>query len=295
MTLPNEPYETLRVGVIQTSLDYKAAWVQSTPGNWKSTVQMSMLEENRARMEIRRHLSSFQGREHSPDIVLLPELSVPIGFKGQLKRVAESMEALFIAGLDYKIETSTKGPTVSNEAVVIVPRKLRGTKIAQRTELRYVGKTYPSPAEKEKLQKINVKFSPKPTVWLFNSKMLGDFAVAVCYDFLDLDRIVLYRNRIQTLFILAYNKDTTTFNHVAEAISRMVFCNVVICNCGYYGGSFAVTPYRDAYKRTIFHHSGKNLQTAQIIELPLASLIEHQKDKNQKNKCFKSHPPGYFT
>ena len=290
-----EPYKTLRVGVIQTSLDYTAAWVQSTPENWKSTVQMSISEENRARMEIRRHLSSFQGWEHSPDIILLPELSVPIGFKDQLKRIAESMEALFIAGLDYKIVTSTHLPTVSNEAVVIVPRKLRGIQIAQRTELRYVGKTYTSPAEKTKLEKINVKFLSQPTVWLFNSEMLGDFAVAVCYDFLDLDRIVLYRNRIQTLFILAYNKDTTTFNHAAESISRMVLCNVVICNCGYYGGSFAVAPYRDSYKRTIFHHSGKNLQTAQIIELPLASLIEHQKDRNQQNKDFKSHPPGYFT
>ena len=132
---------------------------------------------------------------------------------------------------------------------------------------------------------------PSPTVWVFESRELGKFGVAVCYDFMDLDRVVMYRNRIHTLFILGYNRDTTSFGHIAEALSRMLFCNVVVCNCAQYGGSLAVSPFREPYKRTVYKHSGLNLPNAQIVELPLAELDVHQRGKLSSE--FKSLPPGF--
>ena len=285
--------ETLKVGIIQTSLDATTAWGNDSTKCWQSKVQISILEEKRAIKEIRYFLSSFKGVERQPDIVLLPELSVPIGYEKNLIQTAEAMESILIAGLDYRIDQSQDTATVSNEAVVIVPRKLNGTKIARRTGVRRVGKTYPSSHEMKKLNAIEVKFQSQPTVWLFESETLGNFAVTVCYDFVDLDRIVLYRNRIQTLFVLAYNRDITSFDHISEAIARMVFCNVVVCNCGYFGGSLAVSPFRKPYKRTIFRHSGKNLSNAQLIELPLQPLIEHQKSEDTTKGDFKSLPPGF--
>ena len=288
--------EALFVGVIQTSLDYEAAWVDENNGAWKNCIRMSSLEELRAKREIRHHLASLQGLDRRADIVLLPELAAPIGFERQLKQAAETLEAIVIAGVDYRIETAESVPTVSNEAVIIVPSKLNGKRIARRTEIRRVGKTYPAPSEKKKLQSISgggVKFMPSPTIWIFESPDLGNFAVAVCYDFMDLDRIVLYRNKIQTLFILAYNRDTTSFYHLAEAIARMVFCNVVVCNCGMYGGSLAVSPFRESSRRTVYRHSGQKLPNAQLIELPLATLKVCQSNSAQDESEFKSLPPGF--
>ena len=285
---------TINVGVIQTSLHDEAAWVDDKSGNWKQCVQMSFHEEQRAKKEIRYYLASLRGMERQPDIVLFPELAVPIGFERNLKKAAEEIESIVIAGLDYRIQLAKSGPAVSNEAVVIVPRRLRGQQIAQRTDIRRVGKTYPSPGEKKRLLEItdaSVEFVPQPTVWIFESTDLGKFGVAVCYDFMDLDRIVMYRNKIQTLFILAYNRDTTSFDHLTEALSRMLFCNVVVCNCGKFGGSQAVSPFREPYQRTLYRHAGRNLPNAQIIELPLASLLAHQQDGTSKD--FKSLPPGF--
>jgi predicted amidohydrolase len=286
--------DKLNIGVIQTSLDVEAAWVNHKTGSWEQCVRMSEVEERRAKKEIRHYLASLSGLERQPDIVLLPELSVPLGFESQLKKAAESLESIIIAGLDYRIETGLATPTVSNEAVVIVPRQLRGRRIARRTEVRRIGKTYPAPAEREKLQAINlasVAFLPHPTVWIFESPELGKFAVAICYDFMDLDRIVMYRNKIQTLFILAFNKDTTSFDHLAEALSRMLFCNVVVCNCGQFGGSLAVSPFRETYRRSVYRHSGQDLPHAQLIQLPLAALVAHQ--MGSLSKDFKSLPPGF--
>ena len=285
---------TLNVGVIQTSLHDEAAWVDDMSGNWKACVRMSFHEERRAKKEIRHYLASLRSMERQPDIVLLPELAVPIGFERQLKRAAEALESIVIAGIDYRIDEAQPRPAVSNEAVVIVPRQLRGRKIALRTEVRRIGKAYPAPGEKKRLLKItgsSVEFVQDPAVWIFESTTLGNFSVAVCYDFMDLDRIVMYRKKIQTLFVLAYNKDTTSFDHLTEALSRLLFCNVVVCNCGKYGGSQAVTPFREPHKRTIYRHSGQRLSNAQLIELPLANLLAHQDGRSSKD--FKSRPPGF--
>ncbi|MBK6800261.1 MAG: hypothetical protein IPG83_01850 [Novosphingobium sp.] len=286
--------DRLHIGVIQNSLHADAAWMDDKSGNWQKCVQMSDTEERRAKKEIRHFLASLRGVDRLPDIVLLPELSVPLGFVPRLKKAAEKLEAIIIAGLDYRIEAGEPGPTVSNEAVVIVPRRLGGRQVARRTEIRRVGKTYPAPGEKTKLQNITgapVAFLAHPTVWIFESAELGKFAVAICYDFMDLDRIVMYRNKIQTLFILAYNRDTTSFDHLAEALSRMLFCNVVVCNCGQFGGSLAVSPFREPYRRSIYRHSGQGLPHAQLIELPLAPLASHQ--QGVAGKDFKSLPPGF--
>ena len=284
----------LNVGVIQTSLHYEAAWVDDKSGDWQQCVRMSLLEERRAKKEIRHYLASLRGLDRQPDIVLLPELAVPIGFVNNLRRAAEKLESIVIAGLDYRIESGQPYPAVSNEAVVIIPRRLRGQQIALRTEIRRVGKTYPAPGEKEKLLGITgarVEFVENPTVWIFESADLGNFSVTVCYDFMDLERLVMYRKKIQTLFVLAYNRDTTAFSHLAEALSRMLFCNVVVCNCGQFGGSLAVSPFRKPYKRTVYKHLGQQLPNAQLIELPLANLLAHQ--IGDKSKDFKSLPPGF--
>ena len=117
-------------------------------------MQISLFEEKQAINEIRHLLSSFTGSEHQPDIVLLPELSIPIGYERKLMQTAEAMESIIIAGLDYRIDETQTEPTVSNEAVVIMPSKLRGIKIASRTGIRRIGKTYPAPREKQKLTEI---------------------------------------------------------------------------------------------------------------------------------------------
>lgn len=288
--------DDLSVGIIQTSLDATAAWRSVGGASWEDAVRISATEESRAKRELRHFLASIKGLNRTPDIILLPELSVPLAYERNLIRAAEKMEVIIIAGMDYKIRPNAPNPTVSNEAVVIVPRRLDGRQVAPRTDVRRVGKTYAAPGEADKLSKVGttgVHFEPLPVVWIFESEELGNFGVAVCYDFMDLDRIILYRNKIQTLFILAYNRDITSFDHIAEAIARMLFCNVVICNCGHFGGSVAVSPFREPYKRTIYRHSGQNLPNAQVVKLPLARLEEHQKG-TASSKEFKNLPPGFI-
>jgi hypothetical protein len=276
----------LKLGIIQTSLDPAAAWANGIP--------MSGSEEERAISEIRGYFAAFRQEQQPPDIILLPELSVPIGFEPKLRSMANGLQSVVIAGLDYR--SGVGAGHVHNEALLIVPRRWRGKAMGSRPVTRRIGKTYAAPEEDRKLKAISLEFQPDPSVWLFDGDAIGTFGVMVCYDFLDLERIAMYRGKVQHLFILALNKDSTSFRHVAEAVSRMAFCNVVICNCGHFGGSLAVSPYRLSERRTIYQHAGPGLSTGQIIELPVATLDLHQRGGDPvKNgiKEYKSLPPGY--
>ncbi len=295
---PNALEDFLSLGIIQTSLDYRAAW--------KGSARMQLLEEEKAIAEIRRFFAALRGGDSRPDVILLPELAVPRGFEFHLRRMAESLQSIVIAGLDYRVDQVSGTPCATNEAVIIIPKRWRNVRVGPRTTARYIRKAYAAPGEEKLLSEIGHGFAADGSVWIFDGGEIGRFAIAICYDFLDLDRVAMYRGQIQHLFILAYNKDISSFDHVAEAMARMIFCNVVICNCGYWGGSLAVAPYWNPASRIIYRHAGAHLSTAQVISLPVRSLQLHQSGSRAsrvakgpakppevvENK-FKSLPPGF--
>jgi hypothetical protein len=279
-------FETfLRLGIIQTTVHAENAW--------RNSLQMAAVEERAVVVQIQQQLASLAQEIPRPQIVLLPELTVPLGFLPNLKKIAAQMNSVLIAGMDFDI-ASRKDKTVRNRAVVVIPNAWGTSKISSRTTVRYVGKTYPAWEEKKTLKGHGFTFHSIPEVWVFDADKFGRFAVAVCYDFLDLERVAMYRLGIQHLFILSYNTDLPTFDHAAEALSRMVFCNVVVCNTGFHGGSLAVSPYRGPAKRIIYRHTGSPLSTGQTVSLPVADLILAQTNRwpEGRNREFKNLPPG---
>ena len=218
-------------------------------------------------------------------------------FLPNLRKIARSLSSIIIAGLDYR---HIKGSEVVNEAVIIIPDRWRNRKISSHTSVRHIGKTYCSNQEGKFLSKNGYTFHGDASIWLFDGGDIGRFGVVICYDFLDLERVAAYREQVQHLFVIAYNRDTRSFVHAAEAMSRMIFCNVIGCNAGFYGGSLAVSPFYNPQQRTIYEHCGPNLITSQVISLPVRELWEHQHGSPTLNgvaattkPLFKGLPAGY--
>lgn len=274
---PEKCIEWLRVGLVQTGIH---------PCAWDDGAKMSQTEEEAAIAEIRTLMGAFQGPE-AADIILLPELAVPRGWERELRKLAERLKAVIVAGVDYCM---LPDGGVRNEAIVIIPSTWREKRIGRATVSRRIGKTYAAESEKTALESANLTFKAEPSVWLFDGGAYGSFGVALCYDFLDLERAAMYRKRIQHLFVLSFNRDSNSFTHMAEALARTVYANVVVCNCGHYGGSLAVSPYRNPPKRLIYRHDGASLSTVQTFSIPVRSLVEHQRDGGVG---FKGRPPGY--
>ncbi|MDI1266374.1 MAG: hypothetical protein PS018_24275 [bacterium] len=283
--------EKLAVGIVQTNLDAALAW-QRGP-------EMDIDEALEAESQIVHALESFAEAGPRPQIVVLPELAVPLHMRHQLQSHANALESIIIAGLDYRIvrhPTMRQAGCVKNEALLVLPDRWLGRRLRAPTTARIIGKTYPAWGERRLLRTAHYDFAPDPVVWVFDGHDAGRFAVAICYDFMDLERLAMYRGRIHHLFVLAYNKDVQSFNHTAEALARMAFCNVVVANTGFYGGSLAVSPFREPYLRTIFRAEGLKLVVAQTVELPVQSLHEHQVMPMYGDDApFKAHPPGFVA
>jgi predicted amidohydrolase len=227
-------------------------------------------------------------------MILIPEVSVPRCRLRLLERLAAALPSIVIAGVDFH---HLPHNTIANRGVVLIPTNWPDPRPSLRAQRVYFGKTFPSEDEEKLLVKCTPlkQFSPDSTFWLFDAGSLGRFAVCLCYDFMDVERLPLYRGQIQHLFVLAYNRDTTSFDHLAESLCRTLYCNVVVCNTGYFGGSAAITPWARHYRRPVYRIQGQKIATAQIIELPVDALREAQLNGQlgEKYEELKARPPGF--
>lgn len=289
--------DRISVGVVQTTLKAGKAWAAGPP--------MSEDEDGRAWQEILRALRALSGRglrDSPPDIIIFPELAVPQTRAKNLSRVLAHIGSIGIVGMDYRFERD--GECVVNEGRILIPRYWPERRASRTCRTIRFGKTYPAPAELRKLRELKkpLKFIGDPAVWVVDGGVLGRFGVCVCYDFMDVERAMVYRGRLQHLFVIAYNRDVRLFRALASTLSRTIFCNVVVCNTGIFGGSIAVSPYYQAFERVIFGQDGLSLFVAQAFRLPLAALSRAQQredevigdsGKERGGGLFKNPPPGF--
>ncbi|QIM50608.1 carbon-nitrogen hydrolase family protein [Pusillimonas sp. DMV24BSW_D] len=280
--------ETLTLGVIQTTLDFEAAWNVGS-----DEPKISAPEDSRAWHEIRRAMRALADNDDQPRIILLPELALPRTRLDDFERLACSMNVLAIVGVDYRLSNRTK--SVKNQGLVLVPKNFW-----KRTSSRYAarvwfGKRDPAPAEASGFKKYAPPwaFHSDSNVYVFDAGPYGRIGVSICYDFMDIERALLYRGRVHHLFVIAYNRDVKLFESLAVSLSRTVFCNVVVCNTGYFGGSLVVSPYYKAFKRFGYSVEGGKIFTAQCVQLPVRGLDAAIRGCDTESATYKHLPPGF--
>jgi len=223
--------ESLYVGLVQTNLDAGSACAACP--EWKSLSKRRPGRKSGGRSEASRL------QLPKPDLILLPELSVPQGRIGNLRRMASSLGSIVVAGVDYRLDWQQKH--ASMKRWVIIPGAWRDNSRRHHQSPITVGKTYPAPKEKKDLATLGWSFQGHPTLWLFRADDIGKF------------RGVDLFTTSWTWTGLSSTKGGSTTSSSSPthgcrvvpvprriAVSHHVLY-VVICNTGFYGGSVAVS------------------------------------------------------
>lgn len=278
--------DTLKVALIQNTLDAGLAWNPQAP----HFPFMNETEAERIWMETCNALRALyvQPDSSKPHIVVLPEFGVAHKHENELKKFSDMLGSIIISGLDFSVD----GTSVHNEAMVYIPYNWpHNSGNCQAIQFRF-GKRHPARKEQELIEKTGkYTFGNADKFYILDLGEYGKVGLVICANFYDLERYVVYQGRIQHLFLIAYNQDTESFHHLTESYARLVYCNVLICNTGFHGGSTVFCPRKESYRRIVYSHYGEKLSTVQTVELPVQSLVDAQTSYDGKN--FKSPPPGY--
>lgn len=278
----------MKVDIIQTNLDHRQAWNDLRADGY--IITKSEMKKCWSEIVIFFKQIMEMGLTERPQLVVLPEFSFDKDYYGQLKKLSDKSGCVVVAGRNF---LKIRDDKIMNKAVVFVPYKWPNGQGNTAVSVFEFGKYFFAKIEEEFIKKLGYTPLPYDKMYLVNTGRFGKMGLAICADFYDIERFAVYRGRIQHLFIIAYNKDVKSFYYLAEAISRIVFCNVVICNTGFYGGSIAFAPYKDDYKRYIYRHEGGNLYTNQIVLLPVADLYYAQ--HHNEDTIFRPQPPGFVA
>jgi len=188
--------DKLRVGIIQTNIDIKTSWHQ----DGELIQSMNFESQNMALDEIRRGFKEFNSRGKSaPRIVLVPEYSIPHFAIHHVEKMAREIDAVLIGGCDLFVENGN----ASNRGIIVVPNKWPAMEPAYRSTSKYMGKQYFSKPEFEWFNAIHVSPMSDETHYIIDAGPYGKIGVAICADFYDIERFVIYKGRIHHLIIIA--------------------------------------------------------------------------------------------
>jgi predicted amidohydrolase len=209
------------------------------------------------------------------DLLILPELSLPRKYMRVIKRKLHSLDKdlMIISGISFE---KLNSKTMLNQGVLL----------DRHNEIIF-NKLQPSPTiEAKELKTYGMRLKPTNKINIYEHKKFGRFAVLICYDFLSLPIQDLLYKKIDTLFILAFNSDVSGFEFTAEAFVRMSLINVVMVNCGNYGGSLAISPLRDVHKRVRMIIKGNDVNSINTIKIPVNALYQYKQNRNLNTTNF---------
>ena len=265
---------------------------------------------------------SHSGPDHKPDLVLLPEVSIPAPEVGSLHNLVAETGRAALAGLYWRelkpVYRACYGAKpvrkwFVNEAELVVPfgHDDRGPPTVRWYRVR---KPLPAHIEAGLAQALTAK--SRGTTWSilpgyrwyrFVHRQWGDFSISICSDLIDTAPWRSLRGELLHLFMVAFNKDVDLYDSLTWVRAYETYVNLVAVNHGHHGGSFLWTPRR-SHANELARLRGRGLFLIADVTIPAKGLLEAQRDgvreavstaacewagTQHQRSTFKSPPPGF--
>lgn len=265
----SRPTDVVRVAIANLAVPY--AEVN------KKNLRLSKDIADDVTREVRRAL--VLAESNKCDVIVFPEYSVPSSMGAELLSAANQKNIVIIAGLDGKY----RDEKLCDEALIAIP----GEKIPH-----FQRKQEPS---LEELSRDT--FYCDGILRLFSNSPIGDFAVVMCSDWLQLSTLQAWKSEAplpELLFVVARNPYTELYLNFAKADAVRLYTGIVIANiCDAADGvncegSGAVMPMRgdqEVVGQTVEPGEGL-LKGVSIYELSLHAIRARSRGKPE---------PGYLA
>lgn len=235
---------------------------------------------------------SIQTNASKANIIVFPEVSVPIQWLGLLSDFSKKHNVAIICGLKHIIDKDTK--VVQNYIATILPFKY-GYKNDCYITFR-LKKWYAPGEEKEiKKYKLNVPETASKTkniLFVWNNL---HFAVYDCYELADIQFRSEFKSKVDFIIGCEWNRDIKYFTNITEAVARDLHCYVIQVNTSQFGDSKIIAP-KKSDEMTILNIKGGD-DNILIGEVNIEELREFQRKETlyleDKDKTYKTLPPNF--
>ncbi|MEZ7507266.1 hypothetical protein [Flavobacterium sp. Arc2] len=222
------------------------------------------------------------------DYAVFHELALPRHLYVQIAEKLAFVGINLIAGLEYKIDRSKDEADNQLIYVLNTGNKTNGSVALYQSKI--IGAVHES---SEIFNRSNLKIYPK-----FKEKLIikhNDFVFSglICNDLLDINNRCNLRGEIDTLFVIAWNPDIETYQHLVKSATLDIHCYVSLCNNKKYGDTRIRAPYKDEWMRDMQKIHGGELDNFMISKLPINELRDYQSNNVPPGKPFKPFPTGF--
>ncbi len=216
-----------------------------------------------------------QVEQEKPDLLILPEVSVPHQWLAKLVTYCQKRNLALVVGLEHII----KNQTAYNFLVIILPFKTKNNHIE--TLLKPRLKNYYSPEEIHQIenQKVGDTFlkipqlkTPHYDIFHWNGIK---FSVLNCFEATNITDRARLKGKVDFLVISEHNKDIEYFSNIVESSSRDLHCYVAQVNTSEYGDSRIIKPAK-SYLKNIVRVTGGENQTILTATIDIDDLRDFQ-------------------
>lgn len=235
---------------------------------------------------------SIQTNASKANIIVFPEVSIPIQWLGLLSDFSKKHNVAIICGLKHIIDDKTK--IVRNYIATLLPFKY-GYKNDCYITFR-LKKWYAPGEEKEiKKHKLNVpddRSNIKNILFIWNNL---HFAVYDCFELADINFRSEFKSKVDFIIGCEWNRDIKYFTNITEAAARDLHCYVIQVNTSQFGDSKIIAP-KKSDEMTILNIKGGD-DNILIGEVNIEELREFQRKETlyleDKDKTYKTLPPDF--
>ncbi len=210
-----------------------------------------------------------QRNKDCPNLLVLPELSLPRPWFREVATYVTNYRTFgLIVGLEYL--HSLNQPWVINQVYAVIPGPFNSIAAWPWT------KGFPAREEAEQLRRHKVTFPPwenaEPPPRTVVISPYGRVSVLICSEMLEANRISDLFRRVEILAVPAWNKDTSSYDHLVQSVGLQLNAIVGIANNGHYSDCRAWAPKSIRWQRDLCRLIDRDTNRVIAVKMPLNSL-----------------------